>query len=783
MKLRKTFVGLLTVLASCGLVTTVVGCDSNDEPPVVDQENEDEKIVTTAMDNVTVAATATENFSLPTSAAGGVIISWASSTPANITISGQNATVTRPVGTDVEVTLTATFKLNDVTKTKTYKVTVTHVAEDDIITVAAALASADSTNVKIKGVVTGVVQKTSADGDNVAFAARGYWVTDETGTIYVANADNVKKGDLVVVSGPKTTDTRKADAPLVEIYGSGVECVVAESNKPFPEIVATETTLSALLAMTEPTTCGKVFKFSARIEVYKNTSGGYVNFSLYDPTTNEYIGEYADTYDKNLALDATYPEFADYYNNDGITATVYFAIQGKTSSGKWRGNLLAVTGVTDMAKAQAKVDNALDAVSATYIEAGSFDLPTDVTFTVPANDYVSIADGKLVVVLPTDADATVELTASATVGSDTASSTKTLTIQVHQEFTPWQKYINTADGEAITTPLTGYVTAVGFKNDADATKIQNIATITTPTGSVYVFARGFTQEAWAAKFVVGKTVTLTAGEKDLYNGLHEYVVKDLTTVTVTDAAVVTPTAEDVTTLVSSKALTADEWVAKQGSLVSVTGVLSFEGTNKFLTVNDKKIQIYLDSKFATVNSSSWKEGNTYKIEGIVSWYSKAQITPVKSDCFTLVAEGETPDPTPTPEGAASLKFSEKYSADTAVDGVSIEFGGVTVSFAKNEGSNDPKYFLNGTSLRLYKQNTMTFTSTKAIEKIEFTYTLGNFTAAPDFITASVGTLDLSTTTAGSWTGSATEVVFTNITEVTSKAPQWRILTIVVTFAE
>lgn len=66
------------------------------------------------------------DFTLPLTATNGVTVSWASNNAA-ITIDGANAKVTRS-DADVEVTLTATFKLNEVSKAKDFKVTVVAMA-------------------------------------------------------------------------------------------------------------------------------------------------------------------------------------------------------------------------------------------------------------------------------------------------------------------------------------------------------------------------------------------------------------------------------------------------------------------------------------------------------------------------------------------------------------------------------------------------------------------------------------------------------------------------------
>ena len=96
---------------------------------------------------------------------------------------------------------------------------------------------------------------------------------------------------------------------------------------------------------------------------------------------------------------------------------------------------------------------------------------------------------------------------------------------------------------------------------------------------------------------------------------------------------------------------------------------------------------------------------------------------------------------------------------------------VTLTWSKGSNSNAPKAYEKGSEARFYKGNTLTFTATKAIAQIEFTYSNGyngnNFTA-------STGTMD-----DGVWTGEATEVTLTN---GASDNTQIRFTSITITYA-
>lgn len=77
--------------------------------------------------------------------------------------------------------------------------------------------------------------------------------------------------------------------------------------------------------------------------------------------------------------------------------------------------------------------------------------------------------------------------------------------------------------------------------------------------------------------------------------------------------------------------------------------------------------------------------------------------------------------------------------------------GVTFAYGKGDGSNDPKYYDSGTSVRMYADNTLTISASSNISAITFTF--GGTTTAG--LTASVGTYS-----SGSWSGSVSSITFT-----------------------
>ena len=101
----------------------------------------------------------------------------------------------------------------------------------------------------------------------------------------------------------------------------------------------------------------------------------------------------------------------------------------------------------------------------------------------------------------------------------------------------------------------------------------------------------------------------------------------------------------------------------------------------------------------------------------------------------------------------SVTFSDLYSSNTSVDGVSISLdSNVSVTFAKASGNTAPQYYSTGSSVRMYANNTLTVSSSKTITEIVITFGSSDGSNA---ITADVGSYS-----SGTWSGSSTSVIFT-----------------------
>ncbi|WP_345800343.1 immunoglobulin-like domain-containing protein [Microbacterium sp. AZCO] len=159
-----------------------------------------------AVGSVTVPATATASFTLPTSTYG-TTVSWASNNAA-IAVSGGAASVTRPAAgqPDASVTLTATFTAGGQTRTKTYVVTVpadvsdATKAQQDIDAIA--IANIDDVRTNFSVPTTGAAGSTiswavTSGGD---FASLRAGVTAGSTTVDVSRPTGSTAADVVLTA-------------------------------------------------------------------------------------------------------------------------------------------------------------------------------------------------------------------------------------------------------------------------------------------------------------------------------------------------------------------------------------------------------------------------------------------------------------------------------------------------------------------------------------------------------------------------------------------------------
>ena len=228
----------------------------------------------------------------------------------------------------------------------------------------------------------------------------------------------------------------------------------------------------------------------------------------------------------------------------------------------------------------------------------------------------------------------------------------------------------------------------------------------------------------------------------------------------------------------AQALTICDWVgtAECAFTYSVTGVVETINTeynssynNITVTVTDGADSI---QAYRMVGGSDLVVGDKITIEGTLTKYSGN--TPQFTAGATYVAvadEDAVADAKEALTGVnAYMTMAYKYTVEEVAapssyevvaselgveNGVAVEElnnGVVTLTFDKGSNSNAPKYYTTGAAIRCYGGNTITFSSSVNITKIELTFASGEGTNA---ITADCGTY-----ADGVWTGESTDVVLT-----------------------
>lgn len=160
----------------------------NHEGDISELQMTDKEKVDAAKSAVVIPNQTNKDINLPTELQG-VQITWSSNNPDVLSNTG----IINPQDENVEVTLTATFKLGNITETKTYKVTVLSkpVEGNKIIN---AINSSVGDIVTIEGVITALVGNSA-------------YIQDETGGFYLyfdsRGNENIKVGNKVKVTGKR----------------------------------------------------------------------------------------------------------------------------------------------------------------------------------------------------------------------------------------------------------------------------------------------------------------------------------------------------------------------------------------------------------------------------------------------------------------------------------------------------------------------------------------------------------------------------------------------------
>jgi predicted extracellular nuclease len=335
------------------------------------------------------------NIELPTSK-GNVAISWSSS---NAAVLANDGTVVRPTDATVEVTLTATLTIGDLTETKEITVKIVADVVKDLETVLDTYTKGDL--VDVEGIVYGVMSK-------------GYFLYDGTGFIYVYTNDEptVEEGDQVKVTGEYTIYNEQPEIQYVSNTAEltdGTYTLPTSETKTVADLNDYEATDKEAYGM-PLTIVGKIIK---------EVDGNYTNWYIEDLAENRTMIYYGSDV-------ADVESFENKYVS--INVIVY-----RYSSG-WQvsyisGDALAEATVTeqnklDAVKAEVSVpEKVTDTLSLTSTLGG-----VNIVWTSNNNAIAIAEDGTVTVTQPESGDLVVTLTATFTIGD--LSETKDYTVTV-----------------------------------------------------------------------------------------------------------------------------------------------------------------------------------------------------------------------------------------------------------------------------------------------------------------------------------------------------------------
>lgn len=333
---------LLLTLSICSFVAfgaTLTGCDKKSSSSV-SSTIDNQTILQAAINGLSVPEEVDTSFTLTTTGVGGVKFAWSSSNTSIITIDMDYAQVTRPTDADKTVTLTATASLGTDFLIKDFDVLVKKIEYDlpeETITVREAKESEIGTSVTVAGVVSAIV-----GGEyNSAYSANGFYLTDETQTIYVYGyivANQVERGDYVCITATVAEYSSVVQLTSPSLYN---EAVLSKNNEiPDPTSYAiTGKTIDEVYNPTNnPGMGGSTYIFTCYIITY--SGGSYTNYEIITSLEN---GTYMNIYSSAGNLSCPENAWLDQYVEAQQEVRLAYYINSTNSAGtSYRGNVIKV---------------------------------------------------------------------------------------------------------------------------------------------------------------------------------------------------------------------------------------------------------------------------------------------------------------------------------------------------------------------------------------------------------------------------------------------------------
>ena len=298
-----------------------------------------------------------------------------------------------------------------------------------------------------------------------------------------------------------------------------------------------------------------------------------------------------------------------------------------------------------------------------------------------------------------------------------------------------------------------------------------------------------------SEFKAGMKVKITGNlMKYVKDGNVTPEIKNATVVILEDGGnTPTPTGTEVTcaqavdlTNALADGATSDETYTVTGYITEVVGSVS-RNQQSFWMADTKDGGKVFEAYWANLPEgvSEFKVGMKVKITGNLMKYvnSSGQVTPEIKNADVEILEGgqggggETPD---TPEGDVTIAASAMGLANGAA-WETVTVNGVTFTADGGGNNNSPKYYDNGTNLRMYPKNTLTLTASKNISSIVLTCASGS--VANGNVGATPGSVNVSDPTITISGINSKTVKIANNDGTSGAASQIRIVSFAITFAE
>ena len=297
-----------------------------------------------------------------------------------------------------------------------------------------------------------------------------------------------------------------------------------------------------------------------------------------------------------------------------------------------------------------------------------------------------------------------------------------------------------------------------------------------------------------SEFKAGMKVKITGNlMKYVKDGKVTPEIKNATVVILEDGgSTPTPTGTEVTcaqavdlTNALADGATSDETYTVTGYITEVVGSVS-RNQQSFWMADTKDGGKVFEAYWANLPEgvSEFKVGMKVKITGKLTKYVKdGNVTPEIKNADVEILEGgqggggETPD---TPEGDVTIAASAMGLANGAA-WETVTVNGVTFTADGGGNNNSPKYYDNGTNLRMYPKNTLTLTASKNISSIVLTCASGS--VANGNVGATPGSVNVSDPTITISGINSKTVKIANNDGTSGAASQIRIVSFAITFAE